>query len=164
MGRTEERTTKNKDRARENIQANHQRENTKKIKNRSLTKRQDNNKRSNISVTGVPEEDKENTAEKVFEEIMAKNFQIWQEGKKTTNKINRRKTMQRYSKVKLGKTKDKENILKASRTTILPFREVQGEDIPMTTNFSPETMGATRHNLFQKIKRTFSPEFYIQQK
>lgn len=60
MGRTEQRTTKTEDRARENTQSRQQRKCWEK--NKRASQLWNDNKKSNISVTGVPEE-KEDRAE-----------------------------------------------------------------------------------------------------
>ena len=85
---------------------------------------QDNIKRSNIRITGVPEEeDKKKDHEKILEEIIVENFpkmrkeiitQV-QETQRVPNKINPRQNTPRHILIKLIKIKHKEQILKAAR-------------------------------------------------
>ena len=84
----------------------------------------DNIKRNNICIIGVPErEEREKRPEKIFEEIIVKNFpnmgkeiviQV-QEVQRVTNRINSRRNMPRNVLIKLSKIKYKEKILKAAR-------------------------------------------------
>ena len=84
----------------------------------------DNNKRTNIQVIGVPEEEeKKKVYEKIFGEIIVENFpnmekeivnQV-QEAQTVPYSINPRRNTPRHTLIKLTKTKHKERILKASR-------------------------------------------------
>ena len=81
---------------------------------------QDNIKRSNILIIGVPEEeDKKKDHEKILEEIIVENFpkmgkeivtQI-QENQRVLNRINPRQNTPRHILIKLTKIKHKEQIL-----------------------------------------------------
>ena len=84
---------------------------------------QDNMKRSNIQIIGVPEEDKKKDHEKILEEIIVENFpkmgkeiitQV-QENQRVPNRINPRQNTPRHILIKLTKIKHKEQILKAAR-------------------------------------------------
>ena len=78
----------------------------------------DNIKRNNIRITGVPErEEREKGPEKIFEEIIVKNFpnmgkeiatQV-QEEQRVQYRINPRRNMLRHIVIKLAKLKTKKN-------------------------------------------------------
>ena len=83
----------------------------------------DNIKCTNIWIIGVPEEEKEKGPEKIFKEIIVKNFpnmgkeiatQV-QEAQRVPYRINPRRNMPRHILIKLTKIKFKEKILKAAR-------------------------------------------------
>ena len=84
----------------------------------------DNVKCNNIRIIGVPEgEEREKGPEKVFEEIIVKNFpnmgkeiatQV-QEAQRVPYRINPRRNTPKRIVIKLAKIKDKEKLLKASR-------------------------------------------------
>ena len=83
----------------------------------------DNIKRNNIRIIGVPEEEREKRPEKIFEEIIVKNFpnmgkeiatQV-QEAQRVPYRINPRRNMLRHIIIKLAKIKDKEKLLKVAR-------------------------------------------------
>ena len=106
----------------------------------------DNIKCNNIRIIGVPEgEEREKGPEKVFEEIIVKNFpnlgkeiatQI-QEAQRVPYRINPRRNMPRHIVVKLEKIKDKEKLLKAAREK----RQItyKGTPIRLMADFSAET-------------------------
>ena len=82
----------------------------------------DNIKHTNIQIIGVPEEKEKKRYEKIFEEIIVKNFpnmekeivnQV-QETQRVPYKINSRRNMPKHILIKLTKTKHKERILKAA--------------------------------------------------
>ena len=84
----------------------------------------DNIKCTNIHILGVPEgEEREKGPEKIFEEIIVKNFpnmgkeivsQV-QEVQRVPCRKNPRRNMLRHIVIKLTKIKDKEKLLKATR-------------------------------------------------
>ena len=84
----------------------------------------DNNKCINVRIIGVPEgEEREKGPEKIFEEIIVKNFpnmgkeiatQV-QEAQRDPYRINPRRNMLRHIVIKLTKIKGKEKLLKATR-------------------------------------------------
>ena len=84
----------------------------------------DNIKCNNIRIIGVPEgEEREKGPEKIFEEIIVKNFpnigkeiatQI-QEAQRVSYRINTRRNTSRHIVMKLAKIKDNEKLLKAAR-------------------------------------------------
>ena len=83
----------------------------------------DNIKHTNIQIIGVPEEKEKKRYEKIFEEIIVKNFpnmekeivnQV-QEAQRVPYRINPRRNTPRHILIKLTKTKHKERILKAAR-------------------------------------------------
>ena len=80
---------------------------------------------------GVPEEEREQDTENLFEEIMTENFphlvkeidlQV-QEAHRTPNKRNPKRTTPRHIIIKMPRAKDKERILKAARKIQLTIRE-----------------------------------------
>ena len=80
-------------------------------------------KPNNIHITGTPQEETENKAENLFEEIIAENFpnlgketeiQI-QEAQKAPNKINLRRSTPRHKIIKTAKSNDWDSFLKAVR-------------------------------------------------
>ena len=87
----------------------------------------DHNKHTNIQITGVSEEEeKKKGFEKIFEEIIAKNFpnmekeivnQV-QEAQSVPYRINLWRNMPRHILMKLTKTKHKEKILKAVNVSL----------------------------------------------
>ena len=84
----------------------------------------ENIKHTNIHIIGVPEGKKgEKGPEKIFEEIIVKNFpnmrkeiatQV-QEAQRVPYRINPRRNTLRHIVIKLAKIKDKEKLLKAAR-------------------------------------------------
>ena len=83
----------------------------------------DNIKHNNIRIIGVPEEEKKEGYEKIFEDIIVENFpnmekevihQV-QEAQRVPYRINPRRNTPRHILIKLTKTKQKEGILKAAR-------------------------------------------------
>ena len=84
----------------------------------------DNTNQTNVRIIGVPErEEKKEGSEKLFEEIIVKNYpnmgkeivtQV-QEAQRVLYKINPRKNTPRHILIKLTKIKSKEKVLKAAR-------------------------------------------------
>ena len=83
----------------------------------------DNIKCTNIYIIGVPEgEEREKGPERIFEEIIVKNFPNMgkeiatqaQEVQRIPGRINPRRNMPRHIVIKLIKIKDKQKILKAT--------------------------------------------------
>ena len=84
----------------------------------------DNIKCNSIHIIGVPEgEEREKGPEKIFEEIIVKNFPNMgkeiatevQEAHRVPYRINPRRNTPRHIVIKLAKIKDKEKLLKAAR-------------------------------------------------
>ena len=111
-----------------------------------------NIKHNNIHIIGVPEgEEREKEPEKIFEEILVKNFpnmgdeiatQV-QEVQRVTGRINPRRNMPRHIVIKLTKIKDKEKLLK-----------VQRKNDKLTADFSAEALQAGRewHDILKVMK------------
>ena len=109
----------------------------------------DNIKHNNIRIIGVPEgEERGKGPEKIFEEIIVKNFpnmgkeiatQV-QEAQRVPYRINPRRNTLRHLVIKVAKTKDKEKLLKAAREK----RQItyKGTPIRLTADFSAETLQA----------------------
>nr|KAF6282412.1 hypothetical protein mMyoMyo1_010057 [Myotis myotis] len=83
----------------------------------------DSFKRTNIRIIGVPEDERDQDIENLFEEIMTENFphlvkeidlQV-QEAQRTPNKRNPKRTTPRHIIIKMPRAKDKERILKTAR-------------------------------------------------
>ena len=84
----------------------------------------DDIKCNNIHIIGIPEEEeKKKGSEKIFEEIIVKNFSNMvkeivnqvQEAQRVPYRVNPKRNMLRHILIKLSKIKYKENILKAAR-------------------------------------------------
>ena len=117
---------------------------------------QDNMKRNNIRITGIPEgAEKEQVIENRFEKVMMENFpnlrrekvvQI-QESRRVPSKRNPKRPTVRHIIMKMAKFQDKERILKAAREK----QEVtyKGAHIRLAADFSMETLQARRE--WQKI-------------
>src|SRR5574337_793591 len=111
---------------------------------------QDNIKRYNIRIKGVPEEeDKKKDQEKILE-IIVENFpkmgkeiitQV-QETQRVPNRINPRRNTPRHILIKLTKIKHKEQILKAAREKQQIIHK--GIPIRITADLSIETLQARR--------------------
>ena len=109
----------------------------------------DNIKCNNIHIIGVPEgEEREKGPEKIFEEIIVKNFpnmgkeiatQV-QEAQRVPGRINPRRNTPRHIVIKLTKIKDTEKLLKATREK----RQITYKGIPirLTADFSAKTLQA----------------------
>ena len=117
----------------------------------SLRDLQDNIKRTNIRIIGVPgEEEKKQGTEKIFEEIIVENFPNMgkeivnkvQEAQSVPYRINPRRSTPRHILIKLSKIKYKENILKAAREKQQVTQK--GNPIRLTANHSAETLQARR--------------------
>ena len=109
----------------------------------SIRDLRDNIKCNKTRIRGVPEEEREKGPEKIFEEIIVKNFpnmgkeiatQV-QEGQRVPvpYRINPRRNTPRHILIKLAKTKDKEKLLKATREK----RQItyKGTPIRLTADF-----------------------------
>ena len=127
----------------------------------SLSDLWDNIKCTNICILGVPEgEEKEKGPEKIFEEIIAKNFPNLgketlievQEAQRVPYRINPRRNTSRHILIKLTKIKNKEKILKATREK----QQITYKGIPirLSADFSAETLHARRewHDIFKVMK------------
>ena len=122
----------------------------------------DNVKCPNIQIIGVPEEDKTEGHEKIFEEIIVENFpkmgkeistQI-QETQRVPNRINPRWNTLRHILIKLMKINHKEQILKAVREK----QQITHKGIPIriTADLSIETLQARRE--WQEILKVMKEE------
>ena len=121
----------------------------------------DNIKPNNISIIGVPEgEEREKGPEKIFEEIVVKNFpnmgkeiatQV-QEVQRIPYRINPRRNTLRHTVIKLAKIKDKEKLLRAAREEWqITYK---GTPIRLTADFSAETLKARSewHDILKVMK------------
>ena len=118
----------------------------------------DNIKRTTIQIIGIPEEEEKTKAyERIFEEIIAKNFpnmekeivsQV-QEVQRVLYRINPRRNTPRYILIKLTKTKNKENI--KSRKGEGTYKE---NPVCLTANLLAETLQARREwqDIFKVLK------------
>ena len=108
---------------------------------------QDNMKRNNICIIGIPEgEEEEQGIENLFAKVMMENFpnlrrekvtQI-QETQRAPNNRNPKRPTARHIRVKVAKFQDKERVLKATREK----QEVtyKGDPIRLATDFLMETL------------------------
>ena len=122
---------------------------------------QDNMKRNNIRIIGIPEgEEEEQGIENLFDKEMMENFpnlmrekvtQI-QETQRVPSKRNPKRPPARHIIIKMANFQDKERILKAAREK----KEViyKGALIRLSANFSIETLEAKREwqEIFQVMK------------
>ena len=122
---------------------------------------QDNMKRSNIRIIGIPEgEEEEQEIENMFEKVMMENFpnlmrekvtQI-QETQRVPFKRNPKRPTARHIINKMAKFQHEQRILKAAREK----QEVtyKGAPIRLTADFSMETLQARREwqGIFQVMK------------
>ena len=148
------------DRLVEIMDVEQRREKRLKTNEESLSKLWDN-KYMNIHIIEVPEgEEREKGTEKIFQEIIAKNFpnmgkepltQI-QQAQRVSYKINPRRNTPRHILIQLTKIKDKEKILKAAREK----KQVtyKGTPIRLLEDFSAETLQARRewHDILNVMK------------
>ena len=115
---------------------------------------------TNIRIIGVPEEEKKEGYEKIFEDIIVENFPNMknekvskvQELQRVPYRIYPRRNMPRHILIKLTKTKHKERILKAAREK----QQVtyKGNPIHITADLSAETRQARRgwQDIFKVLK------------
>ena len=121
----------------------------------------DNIKHTNIRIIGVPEgEEKKKGYEKIFEEIIVKNFPNMEKeivnqvqvAQRVPYRINPRRNLPKHILIKLTKTKHKERILKAARKK----QQVtyNGNPIGLTADLSAETLQARREwqDIFKVLK------------
>ena len=106
-----------------------------------------NNKRTNIRIIGVPEEEKKKGSEKIFEEITVENFpnmgkeiiQV-QQAQRVPYRINPNRPTPRHIIIKMAK--DKERILKAAGEKQRVI--YKGTLIRLTADFFAETLQARK--------------------
>ena len=116
---------------------------------------QDNMKRNNIRIIGIPEEEEEQGIENLFQKVMIENFPNLMREKVTQIQETQRVPMKRNPKrptsrdiiIKRGKFQDKERILKAAKEK----KEVtyKGYPIRLATDFSTKRLQPRRE--WQKI-------------
>ena len=115
---------------------------------------------TNIRIIGVTGEEREKETEKIFQEIIAKNFPNMgkesltqmQAAQRVPYKINPRRNTLRHILIKLTKIKDKEKIWKAARKK----KQVtcKGAPVRLSADFSAETLQARRewHDILNMMK------------
>ena len=117
---------------------------------------QDNMKRNNIPIIGIPKGEKEEQGiENLFRKVMMENFPNLRREKVTKiqgaqrvpSKTNPKRPTARHIKIKMAKFQEKERILKAAREK----QEVtyKGAPVRLASDFSMETLKAKRE--WQKI-------------
>ena len=115
----------------------------------------------NIHIIGVTEgEERDKRPEKIFEEIIDKNFQNMgkeivrqvQEAQRVPGRINSRRNTPRPTVIKLTEIKDRDKILKATRKK--QQITYKGTPIRLSADFSTETLQARRewHDIFKVMK------------
>ena len=108
----------------------------------------------------LEEEERKKGAEKIFEEVIAKNFpnlakeivnQV-QEAQRAPGRINPRRNTPRHIVIKLTKIKDRDKILRATREK--QQITYQATPIRLSSDFSTETLQARRewHDIFKVMK------------
>ena len=113
----------------------------------------DNIKCTNISIIGITEEEREKGPEKIFEEIIAEDFlnmgeeivnQV-QEAQRVPGRINLRRNTPRHIVMKLTKIKDKNKVLKATKSNRVKWQiTYKGIPIRLSADFSTENLQARR--------------------
>jgi len=154
--------------------AEQKREKRLKTNEESLRELWDNIKCTNIRIIGVPEgEEREKGTEKIFQEIIAKNFPYMgkepltqiQEAQQVPYKINPRRNTPRHILSRLTKIKDKEKISKAAREK--KQTTYKGTPIRLLADFSAETLQARRewHDILNvmKGKKTSNQDYSTQE-
>ena len=115
---------------------------------------------TNIRIIGVPEGEETKGPEKIFEEIVAKNFlnmgeetvnQV-QEAQRVPGRINPKRNTLRLTVIKPKKIKNKDKTLKAAREK--QKITYKGTPIRVLADFSIETLQARRewHDIFKVMK------------
>ena len=139
------------DKVEKNTQNEQEKEKRLRKNEEALREMQDNMKRNNIHIIGIPEgEEEEQGKENLFEKVMMENFlnlmrekvtQI-QETQRVPIKRNTKRPTSRHITIKMAKFQDKERILKAAREK----QEVTYKGAPMrlATDFSMEILQARR--------------------
>ena len=134
-----------------NTQKEQEKEKRLRKNDEAIREMQDNMKRKNIRITGIPEgEEEEKGIENLFEKVMMENFphlrrekvtQI-QETQRVPSKRNPKRPTERHIIIKMAKFQDKERILKATREK----QEITYKIAPirLATDFSMETLQARR--------------------
>ena len=138
------------DKVETNTQEEQEKEKRLRKNEEAIREMQDNMKRNNIRIIGIPEEEEEEEQgiENLFEKVMMENFpnltrekvtQI-QESQRVPGKRNPKRPTARHIIIKMGNFQDKERILKAAREK----KEVtyKGAPIRLATDFSIETLQA----------------------
>ena len=121
----------------------------------------DNTEHTNICLIGVPEgEKREKGADNILEDIIAEKFlnleketdiQV-REGQRVPYRMNPKRTIPRYTVIKMAKIKDKERILKAAREK--QHVTYKGTPIRLSSDFFAETLQARRewYDIFKFLK------------
>ena len=156
LDEAEDQISELEDKVEKNTQKEQEKEKRLRKNEEVIREMQDNMKRKNIHVIGIPAgEEKEQEIETLFEKVMMGNFpnlmrekvtQI-QETQRVPSKRNPKRPTARHIIIKMANFQDKERILKAAREK----KEVtyKGAPIRLATDFSMETLQARRE--WQKI-------------
>ena len=148
LDEAEDRISELEDKVETNTQKEQEKEKRLRKNEEGLREMQDNMKRNNIRIIGIPEEEEEEEQgiENLFEKVMMENFptlmrekvtQI-QETQRVPSKRNPKRSTARHIIIKMANLQDKERILKAPREK----QEVtyKGAPIRLATDFSMETL------------------------
>ena len=160
LGEAENRIRELEDKVEKNSQKEQEKEKRFKKNEEVLRELQDNIKHNNNHKIGIPEGEKEQGIENLFEKVTMENFldlmrekviQI-QETQRVPIKRNPKRTTSRHIIIKMTKFQDKERILKAAREK----QEVtyKGALTKLAADFSMETLQARRdwQGIFQVMK------------
>ena len=127
-----------------------QNEETRIQKNERIRNLWDNFKCSNIRIIGVPEEEKEQESENLFEQIMKENFpnlakeidfQEVQEAQRVPKKLDPRRNTPRHIRITLVKMKQERILEAAKEKDTVTYK---GVPIRLSADFSKETLQARR--------------------
>ena len=156
LDEAEDRISELEDKVEKNTQKEQEKEKRLRKNEEAIREMQDNMKRNNIRIIGIPEgEEEEQGIENLFEKVMMENFpnlmrekvtQI-QESQRIPSKRNPKRPTARHIIIKMAKFQDKERILKEAREK----QEVtyKGAPIRLAADLSMETLQARRE--WQKI-------------
>ena len=124
LDEAEDRISKLEDKVEKNTQKEQEKENRLRKNEEGLREMQDNMKRNNIRIIGIPEgKEEEQGIENLFEKVMTENFptlirekvtQI-QKTQRVPNNRNTKRPTTRHIIIKMVKFQDKERILKAAK-------------------------------------------------
>ena len=158
LDEAEDRISELEDKVEKNTQKEQEKEKRLRKNEEAIREMQDNMKRNNIRIIGIPEgEEEEQGIENLFEKVMMENFPLLRE--KVTQIQETQRVLKREAQrgplqdiIKMAKFQDKERILKAVREKQeVPYK---GALIRLAVDFPMETLQARREwqEIFQVMR------------